>query len=159
MTATLTSPMQVIAACSDEVRSSLPGLDDNAVLDLARGMESASRMMYSVLLDTFAEIDSRQLAAQAGFRSTAALVGELAAMHRVPGVLHIGAVGLLMCAERPPGGDRDCAGNVRVGSGEHLGQLAEPGRRVTFFSFWPAQPLLPVGRLATPPAGDRSLRQ
>jgi hypothetical protein len=36
-----------------------------------------------------------------------------------------------MCAERPPGGDRDCAGNVRAGSGEHLGQLAEPGRRVT----------------------------
>jgi len=82
VTATLTSPMQVIAACSDEVRSSLPGLDDNAVLDLARGMESASRMMYSVLLDTFAEIDSRQLAAQAGFRSTAALVGELVHLSR-----------------------------------------------------------------------------
>ncbi|MDQ3989638.1 MAG: DUF222 domain-containing protein, partial [Actinomycetota bacterium] len=77
MTATLTSPMQVIAACVDEVRSSLSGLADDAVLDLVRGMESASRMMHSVMLDTLAEIDSRQLAAQAGFRSTASLVGEL----------------------------------------------------------------------------------
>ena len=77
MTETLTSPIQVIAACTDEVRSSLSGLDDNAVLDLLRGIESVSRIVHSVLLDALAEVDSRRLAAQAGFRSTASLVGEL----------------------------------------------------------------------------------
>ncbi len=77
MTETLTSPIQVIAACADEVRSSLPALNDDAVLDLIRGVENASRIVYSVLLDAFAEVDSRHLAVQAGFRSTASLVGEL----------------------------------------------------------------------------------
>ena len=82
MTETLTSPIQVISACADEVCSSLSGLDDGAVLDLVRGMESASRMMHSVLLDALAEVDSRRLAAQAGFRSTASLVGELVHLSR-----------------------------------------------------------------------------
>ncbi len=82
MTGTLTSPIQVIATCADEVRSSLSGLDDAAVLDLLRGMERASRMVHSVLLDALAEVDSRRLAAQAGFRSTAALVGELVHLSR-----------------------------------------------------------------------------
>jgi len=77
VTGTLTSSIRVIAACADEVRSSLPELDDDAVLDLIRGVENASRIVYSVLLDAFAEVDSRQLAAQAGFRNTASLVGEL----------------------------------------------------------------------------------
>jgi len=77
VTGTLTSPIQVIAACVDEVRSSLSGLEDAAMLELLRGVESASRIMHSVLLDALAEVDSRRLAAQAGFRSTAALVGEL----------------------------------------------------------------------------------
>lgn len=63
MTETLSSPLQVIAGCVAEVRSSLSGLDDGVVLDLVRGMESASRMVYSVMLDAFAEVDSRGLAA------------------------------------------------------------------------------------------------
>jgi len=82
VTETLTPPIQVIVACADEVRSSLSGLDDRAMLDLVRGMESASRMMHSVLLDALAEVDSRRLAAQAGFRSTASLVGELVHLSR-----------------------------------------------------------------------------
>ena len=82
MTETLTSPIQVITTCADEVRSSLSGLDDGAVLDLLRGMESASRIVHSVLLDALAEVDSRRLAAQAGFRSTAALVGDLVHLSR-----------------------------------------------------------------------------
>ena len=82
MTETLTPPIQVIVACADEVRSSLSGLDDRAMLDLVRGMESASRMMHSVLLDALAEVDSRRLAAQAGFRSTASLLGELVHLSR-----------------------------------------------------------------------------
>ncbi|MCA1674916.1 MAG: HNH endonuclease [Actinobacteria bacterium] len=82
MTATLTAPIQVIAACADEVRSSLSELDDGAMLDLVRGMESASRIVHSVMLDVLAEVDSRRLAAQAGFRSTAALVGDLVHLSR-----------------------------------------------------------------------------
>ncbi len=77
MTGTPTSPIQVIAACVDEMRSSLSGLDDRAMLDLVREMESASWMMHSIMLDALAEVDSRRLAAQAGFRNTAALLADL----------------------------------------------------------------------------------
>ena len=89
MTETLTSPIQVITTCADEVRSSLSGLDDGAVLDLLRGMESASRIVHSVLLDALAEVDSRRLAAQAGFRSTAALVGDLVHLSRTEARLRV----------------------------------------------------------------------
>jgi len=89
VTETLTSPIQVITTCADEVRSSLSGLDDGAVLDLLRGMESASRIVHSVLLDALAEVDSRRLAAQAGFRSTAALVGDLVHLSRTEARLRV----------------------------------------------------------------------
>lgn len=89
MTGTLASPMQVIAACVDEVRSSLPGLDDGAVLDLVRGVERAARMVHSVLLDALAEVDSRRLAAPAGFRSTASLLGELVQLSRTEARLRV----------------------------------------------------------------------
>ena len=64
------------------MRSSLSGLDNGAILDLIRGIESASWMVHSVMLDALAEVDSRRLAAQAGFRGTAALVGELVHLSR-----------------------------------------------------------------------------
>jgi hypothetical protein len=89
VTETLTSPTQAIATCVDEVRSSLPGLDDAAVLDLIREVESASRMVHSVLLDVLCAVDSRRLAAQAGFRSTTSLVGELARLSQTEARLRV----------------------------------------------------------------------
>jgi hypothetical protein len=39
-----------------------------------RNIESVSRMVYSVMLDTIAELESRNLAATAGFRHTKQLL-------------------------------------------------------------------------------------
>lgn len=78
MTRTLADPLRGIVACVEQMRDSLVGLDSESVLALLLGVESVSRMLHSVALDVVAEVETRGLAADAGFVSTARLVAGMA---------------------------------------------------------------------------------
>jgi hypothetical protein len=67
-------PRQAIAACLDQWRHSIVECADAALPDNVRDIESVSRMVYSVMLDAVAELESRNIAVTAGFRSTKQLL-------------------------------------------------------------------------------------
>ncbi|MGB8996540.1 MAG: DUF222 domain-containing protein, partial [Pseudonocardiaceae bacterium] len=66
---------QAMVAGLDQWRRAIFDCDDTGLQDQIRDIESVSRMLYSVMLDTVAELDSRDIAVGAGFRSTKQLVG------------------------------------------------------------------------------------
>jgi hypothetical protein len=70
-----------MAACLDQWRQSIIECDDAGLPDQVRDIESVSRMVYSVMLDTVAELESRNIAQAAGFRNTKQL---LAGMLNLP---------------------------------------------------------------------------
>lgn len=55
-------------------RRAIVDCDDAGLQDQVRDIESVSRMLYSVMLETVAELDSRDIAATAGFRNTKQLL-------------------------------------------------------------------------------------
>ena len=55
-------------------RRAIVDCDDAGLQDQVRDIESVSRMLYSVKLETVAELDSRDIAATAGFRNTKQLL-------------------------------------------------------------------------------------
>ncbi|PZS38888.1 MAG: HNH endonuclease [Pseudonocardiales bacterium] len=57
-----------MAACLDQWRHAIIDGDDAGLLDQVRTIESVSRMVYSVMLDAVAELDSRNIAITGGFR-------------------------------------------------------------------------------------------
>ncbi|MCU1609150.1 MAG: hypothetical protein JWM45_1066 [Pseudonocardiales bacterium] len=57
-----------MASCLDQWRHAIVACDDVRLPDQVRDIESVSRMVYSVMLDTVAELESRAIAATAGFR-------------------------------------------------------------------------------------------
>jgi hypothetical protein len=59
-------PRQGIAACLDQWRRSIVDRDDAGLPDQVRDIESVSRMVYSVMLDTVAKLESRNIAVTAG---------------------------------------------------------------------------------------------
>ncbi len=63
-----------MVACLAQWRHSIVECDDAGLPDRVRDIESVSRMVYSVMLDTVAELDSRSIAATAGFRDTKQLL-------------------------------------------------------------------------------------
>jgi hypothetical protein len=63
-----------MAACIDQWRQSIIDCDDTGLQDQVRDIESASRMLHSVMLDTVAELESRNIAGTAGFRNTKQLL-------------------------------------------------------------------------------------
>jgi hypothetical protein len=63
-----------MVACLDQWRQSVIDCDDVGLQDQVRDIESVSRMLHSVMLDTVAELESRNLAATAGFRNTKQLL-------------------------------------------------------------------------------------
>ncbi|MGB9047299.1 MAG: DUF222 domain-containing protein, partial [Pseudonocardiaceae bacterium] len=67
-------PRQAMVACLAQWRHSIVECDDAGLPDRVRDIESVSRMVYSVMLDTVAELDSRSIAATAGFRDTKQLL-------------------------------------------------------------------------------------
>ncbi|MGA9311993.1 MAG: DUF222 domain-containing protein, partial [Pseudonocardiaceae bacterium] len=67
-------PRQGIGACLDRWRRSIVDCDDAGLPDQVRDIESVSRMMYSVMLDAVAELESRDIAVTAGFRNTKQLL-------------------------------------------------------------------------------------
>jgi uncharacterized protein DUF222 len=75
-------PRQAMVACLDQWRDSIVGYSDAGLLDQVRGIESVSRMLYSVMLDAVAELESRNIAATSGFGTTKGLLA---------GMLHLSA--------------------------------------------------------------------
>jgi Domain of unknown function (DUF222) len=66
-----------MVACLAQWRHSIVECDDAGLPDRVREIESVSRMVYSVMLDTVAELDSRSIAATAGFRNTKQLLASM----------------------------------------------------------------------------------
>jgi Domain of unknown function (DUF222) len=67
-------PRQAMVACLDQWRQAIVGCDDVGLPDQVRDIESVSRMVYSVMLDAVAELESRTIATSAGFRNTKQLL-------------------------------------------------------------------------------------
>ncbi|MFN2479042.1 MAG: DUF222 domain-containing protein [Pseudonocardiaceae bacterium] len=65
---------QAMVACLDQWRQAIVECDDARLPTQVRDIESVSRMVYSVMLDTVAELESRNIAVTAGFRSTKQLL-------------------------------------------------------------------------------------
>jgi hypothetical protein len=63
-----------MVACLDQWRQSIPGCDDAELPHQLRDIETVSRMLHAVMLETVAELDSRNLAASGGFGSTKRLL-------------------------------------------------------------------------------------
>ncbi len=63
-----------MAACLDQWRRFIVGCADAGLPDQVRDIESVSRMVYSVMLDAVAELESRNIAVTAGFRDTKQLL-------------------------------------------------------------------------------------
>src|SRR6476661_3492639 len=63
-----------MVACLDQWRHAIVGCDDAGLPEHVRDIESVSRMVYSVMLDTVAELESRNVAVTVGFRNTKQLL-------------------------------------------------------------------------------------
>ena len=63
-----------MVACLGQWRRSIIDCDETGLQDQVRDIESASRMLYSVMLDTVAELDARDIAVTVGFRNTKQLL-------------------------------------------------------------------------------------
>lgn len=70
MTATITDPIQLVTGCLEQLRESLPALSDRDLQDRLRAVERLSRQAHALGLDLVAELETRNLAGQAGFGST-----------------------------------------------------------------------------------------
>jgi Domain of unknown function (DUF222) len=75
-------PRQTITACLEQWRAAIVGCDDTGLPDQIRDIEAVSRMLHAVMLETVAELDSRNLAASTGFGTTKRLLA---------GMLHLSA--------------------------------------------------------------------
>ncbi|MGH3796265.1 MAG: DUF222 domain-containing protein [Pseudonocardiaceae bacterium] len=88
--------VQAMSNCLDSVRATLTGLDDNGIAQTLRDIEVLSRTVQSVILDVVAEVDTRGIAAQEGFGSTARLLAatlRISAAEARTRVEHAGLVG------------------------------------------------------------------
>ncbi|MGH3833038.1 MAG: DUF222 domain-containing protein, partial [Pseudonocardiaceae bacterium] len=74
MLQTLVDPRQAMVAGLGQWRAVIAGCDDAGLQDQVRDIESVSRMLHSVMLAAVAELDSRHVAAAAGFGSTKRLL-------------------------------------------------------------------------------------
>ena len=63
-----------MVACLDRWRHAIIDCDDAGLPDQVRDIESMSRMVYSLTLDAVAELESRNVAAAAGFHNTKQLL-------------------------------------------------------------------------------------
>jgi hypothetical protein len=67
-------PRQAMVACLDQWRCSIVGCDDAGLRDQVRDIEVVSRMLHAVMLQTVAELESRNIAATTGFGTTKRLL-------------------------------------------------------------------------------------
>jgi hypothetical protein len=67
---TLLDPRRATVAGLAQWRQSIIDCADAGLPDQVRDIESVSRMVYSVMLDAVAELESRNIATTAGFRNT-----------------------------------------------------------------------------------------
>jgi hypothetical protein len=102
MTVAAEAPALTMSQSLDDIRAALPELDDKALLQRLRDIETLSRQTQSVMLAAVAEADARGIAA-GGFRYYPAAGGRDAAV-----VGHRGArpSGARRCRGYPPGDHR-----------------------------------------------------
>ncbi|MGH3784095.1 MAG: DUF222 domain-containing protein [Pseudonocardiaceae bacterium] len=74
MIETQLDPRQAMVACLTQWRHAIIECDDAGLPGQVRDIESMSRMVYSLTLDAVAELESRNVAAAAGFRNTKQLL-------------------------------------------------------------------------------------
>jgi len=67
-------PRQAITTCLQQWRAAMLGCDDTGLQGQIRDIEAVSRMLHAVMLETVAELDSRNIAAASGFGSTKRLL-------------------------------------------------------------------------------------
>lgn len=67
-------PMRAMVTCLEQWRQFIIECDDEGLQDQVRDIEKASRALHSVMLDTVAELESRNIAASNGFRGTKQLL-------------------------------------------------------------------------------------
>ncbi|MGH3833440.1 MAG: DUF222 domain-containing protein [Pseudonocardiaceae bacterium] len=82
MLQTLMDPRQAMVAGLAQWRAVIAECDDAGLQDQVRDIESVSRMLHSVMLEAVAALDSRHVAASAGFGTTKRLLA---------GMLHLSA--------------------------------------------------------------------
>jgi hypothetical protein len=75
-------PAQALSDGLADLRETLSGLEDKALIQALRHIEVISRKTQSVMLDLVAEIDSRGIAGPAGFGTTQRMLA---------GILHLSA--------------------------------------------------------------------
>jgi guanyl-specific ribonuclease Sa len=63
-----------MVACLERWHAAMVGCDDARLQDQIRDIETVSRMLHSLMLETVAELDSRNLAASTGFGTTKRLL-------------------------------------------------------------------------------------
>ncbi len=73
-----------MVSCLDQWRHAIVECDDAGLPDQVRDIESVSRMVYSVMLDAVAELESRNIAVDAGFRNTKQLLAGMGEPLRPP---------------------------------------------------------------------------
>ncbi|MGH3919753.1 MAG: DUF222 domain-containing protein [Pseudonocardiaceae bacterium] len=74
MIATQLDPRQAMVAGLAQWRDSIVACDDAGLQDQVRDLETVSRMLHSVMLETVAELESRNVAAITGFGTTKRLL-------------------------------------------------------------------------------------
>jgi hypothetical protein len=67
-------PRQAVVAVLVQWRHAIVECDDAGLHDQVRDIESASRMLHSVMLDAVAQLEFRNIAVAAGFRNTTQLL-------------------------------------------------------------------------------------
>lgn len=93
MIATQPAPTQVMEACIGQWRAAIVEHDDAGLLDQIRDIESASRMLHSVMLETVAEVESRNVAGSTGFGTTKRLLASMLQLSATEARMRVGHAG------------------------------------------------------------------
>ncbi|MGH3784369.1 MAG: DUF222 domain-containing protein, partial [Pseudonocardiaceae bacterium] len=101
---TLLDPRRAMVACLDQWRHTIVECDDTGLPDQVRDIESVSRMLHSVMLDTVAELESRKIAVAAGFRNTKQLLAGMLNLSATEAGTRVAHAGLL-ASRRALGGE------------------------------------------------------
>jgi hypothetical protein len=87
--------MQMMESCVTQWRETIVECDDTRLLDQIRDIESATRMLHSVMLGTVAELDSRNIAATSGFGTTKCLLAGMLQLSATEARIRVGHSGQL----------------------------------------------------------------
>ncbi|MGH3822525.1 MAG: DUF222 domain-containing protein [Pseudonocardiaceae bacterium] len=93
MIATQPAPMQVMETCLAQWRTAIVEHDNAGLLNQIRDVESAARMLHSVMLETVAEVESRNVAGSTGFGTTKRLLAGMLQLSATEARTRVGHAG------------------------------------------------------------------